>query len=237
MMAKEFSSQDLDNNTQEINTTFPQNNDQQTPADKYKLTDLAQEGALSVDHEHGVFKFFIDSIKDMYWAENHLVQTLPKIGAAASLNKLRQVILDHLEQTKQHAQRLEQVFEILGKQPEGRPCDAIEGLTKEGEHVIETTEEGSPARDLGIILASQKVEHYEISSYTGLLKLAADLGHPEIAEIFSQTLKEEVQADDLLEDIADNEVVALIDQEKETEQVVVKKENTTGNPGPEDDIQ
>ena len=226
----------------ETNTAFSKkSNDQQIPAkdnmSKYQPTEEAQMDTLSLDPEDGVFKLFTDCIKDIYWAENHLIKTLPKMAKATSLSTLQQAILDHLEKTKQHAQRLEQVFEILGKQPQAKKCDAMEGLTKEGEGVIETTDAGTPARDLGIILASQKVEHYEISSYTGLVKLATSLGYPEIADILSQTLAEEEESDSLLTDIADNEVVTFFDKNDEVETGEVEEDDDAINPGPEDDHQ
>ena len=153
-----------------------------------------------------IYELFLDSIRDIYWAENHLVKALPKMAKATSLKKLQQAILDHLEQTKTHVQRLEQVFEILGKDPQACKCDAMEGLTKEGEGVIETTDTDTPARDLGIIMASQKVEHYEMSAYMGLIKLADSLGYEEIAGILNETLIEEEDSDALLADIAAGEI-------------------------------
>ena len=125
---------------------------------------------------------------------------------AASLESLQTAILNHLEQTKNHAKRLEQVFELLGKKPQAKKCDAMEGLSKEGEAVIENTDSGTPARNLGIIMASQKVEHYEMASYTGLVKLAGNLGMAEIADLLSQTLIEEEESDNLLSTIAVNDL-------------------------------
>jgi ferritin-like metal-binding protein YciE len=129
------------------------------------------------------------------------------MAKATSLEKLQRAILDHLYQTKDHAKRLEQVFELLGKEPQARKCDAMEGLTKEGEAVIENTDTYTPARNLGIIMASQKVEHYEIASYKGLIKLADNLGYSEISGILEETLMEEEDSDALLADIAANEIL------------------------------
>lgn len=170
---------------------------------KYQPTNDAELDVITIDPSDGLSRLFTDCIKDIYWAENHLVKALPKMSKAASSTDLQQAILNHLEQTKTHVQRLEQVFEILGKSPQAKKCDAMEGLTKEGEGVIETTDMGSAARDLGIIMASQKVEHYEISSYTGLVKLAGNLRYNDIAELLAQTLTEEEEADQLLAGIAD----------------------------------
>ncbi len=166
----------------------------------------------SLDDSDGLLKLFHDSVKDIYWAENHLVKALPKMAKSAASEKLSDAILNHLEQTKKQVERLEQVFELLDKKPKARKCDAMEGLTKEGEAVVEDTDHDTPARDMGIIMASQKVEHYEIAAYTGLIKLAGKLGLTEITELLSETLNEEVEADVLLGEIGDNDII--VDEEK-----------------------
>ena len=102
--------------------------------------------------------------------------------------------------------RLEQVFELLEEKPLAKKCDAMEGLTKEGEGIIESTESGTATRDVGIILASQKVEHYEIATYGGLTQLAKTLGLDDVAELLYQTLAEEKAADQLLTDVAENNI-------------------------------
>ena len=149
-------------------------------------------------------EFFHDEIKDIYWAEKHLVKTLPKMQKAASTAELQDAFADHLEVTKTHVERLEQIFEILGFKPQAKKCEAMEGLTKEGESIIEDTEKGTATRDVGLILAAQKVEHYEIATYGGLTELAKTLGRDEIAEILYTTLEEEKTADQSLTDIAEN---------------------------------
>ena len=194
------------------NTAFSKKNNKGiTPAkdnhSKIRPTKDADMDVMELDPSDGLIKLFADGIKDIYWAENHLIKALPKMAKAASLKKLQQAILDHLDQTKKHVERLEQVFEILGRSPQACKCDAMEGLTKEGEGVIETTDTDTPARDLGIIMASQKVEHYEISAYIGLIKLADNLGYKEIVEILNETLIEEEDSDALLADIAANEIL------------------------------
>jgi ferritin-like metal-binding protein YciE len=135
-----------------------------------------------------------------------LVKALPKLARSVSSKSLTQAIVNHLEQTKKQVQRLEQVFQSLGKKPQAKKCDAMEGLVMEGEGVIEDTDAGTPARDLGIIMASQKVEHYEIAAYTGLIKLAGKLGLTVIAETLAETLVEEQESDQLLAGIANNEI-------------------------------
>ena len=153
-----------------------------------------------------LLEFFNDEIKDIYWAEKHLVKTLPKMRKAASSEELANAFADHLEVTKNHVTRLEQVFEILGKKPVGKKCDAMEGITKEGESIIEDTEEGTSTRDVGLIMAAQKVEHYEIATYGGLAQLAGTLGLDEISDILRETLEEEKETDELLTNIAENDI-------------------------------
>ena len=151
-------------------------------------------------------ELFVDEIKDIYWAEKHLVKTLPKMQKAATSEELGNAIAEHLEVTKTHVSRIEQIFEILGKKPQAKKCDAMEGLAKEGESIIEDTEDGSSTRDVGIIMASQKVEHYEIATYGSLKQLASVLGLDEIADILDQTLTEEKEADETLTGIAENDI-------------------------------
>lgn len=163
----------------------------------------------------GLLKLFTDSVKDIYWAEKQLVKALPKMAKSAASAELSDAILNHLEQTKLHVERVEQAFRLMNKKPQAKKCDAMEGLTKEGEAVIEDTDKGTPARDTGIIMASQKVEHYEIASYTGLIKLAGKLGLTEIGDIFSETLAEEEESDVLLGEIANKMMANGISEEEE----------------------
>jgi ferritin-like metal-binding protein YciE len=151
-------------------------------------------------------EFFVDEIKDIYWAEKHLIKTLPKMKKAATTPELQQAFADHLEVTREHVTRLEEVFELLGEKAVAKKCDAMEGITKEGESIIEDTEEGTATRDVGLILAGQKVEHYEISTYGGLAQLARTLNHEDVAEILEKTLSEEKEADKLLTSVAENSV-------------------------------
>jgi ferritin-like metal-binding protein YciE len=151
-------------------------------------------------------EFFVDEIKDIYWAEKHLVKTLPKMQKASNSEELKEAIGDHLEQTKEHVTRLEQVFQKLGKKAQAKKCEAMEGITKEGDEIIENTEDGTATRDVGVIMAGQKVEHYEIATYGGLIQLARTLGHEDIAGILETTLKEEKKADELLSSVAENNV-------------------------------
>ncbi|RYY19858.1 MAG: ferritin-like domain-containing protein, partial [Chitinophagaceae bacterium] len=111
-----------------------------------------------------------------------------------------------IEVTKQQARRLEQVFSLLEKKAQAKKCDAMEGLVKEGISIVEETEKGTATRDVGIILASQKIEHYEIATYGGLAQLAKTLGLSEVKNLLGQTLDEEKQADELLTQVAENNI-------------------------------
>lgn len=163
-------------------------------------------------------KFFEDQLKDIYWAEKHLTKALPKMQKAATTEELKQAIEDHLAQTEEQVSRLEQVFEMMGKKAQAKKCDGMEGLVKEGESVVEETEEGSMTRDAGIIVSAQKVEHYEISAYGSLVQLAKTLGQDEVAEILQTTLDEEKETDELLTSIAENNINWEAEQEGETEE-------------------
>jgi ferritin-like metal-binding protein YciE len=151
-------------------------------------------------------EFFHDEIKDIYWAEKKLVQTLPKMAKAATSNELRNAFTEHLGQTKEHVARLEQVFELLGHKPQAKKCDAMAGITEEGASIIEETEDGTSTRDVALILAGQKAEHYEIATYGGLAQIARTLGHQDVAKILETTLKEEKQTDQTLTDLAETSV-------------------------------
>ena len=119
---------------------------------------------------------------------------------------MQQAFADHLEVTKEQVLRLESVFEILGKKAQAKKCEAMAGITEEGNGIIEETEKGTATRDVGLILAAQKVEHYEISTYGGLMQLAKTLGHTEVANILGKTLAEEKETDELLTNIAENDI-------------------------------
>jgi len=163
-------------------------------------------------------KFFLDLLKDIYWAEKHLLKALPKMKKAATTEELQSAIEEHIAQTEGQVTRLEQVFGILGKKPQAKKCDAMEGLIKEGESAVEETEDGSMTRDVAIIIAAQKVEHYEIAAYGGLAQLAKTMGQEEIKELLGQTLEEEKQTDLNLTEIAENNINWEAEQEGEAEE-------------------
>jgi ferritin-like metal-binding protein YciE len=151
-------------------------------------------------------KFFIDEIKDIYWAEKHLTKALGQMQKAATSPELGEAFGTHLNQTQEHVSRLEKVFEMLGEEARGKKCDAMAGLVDEAKSIIDDTEDGTATRDVGLILAAQKVEHYEIATYGGLCSLAKTLGMDEVKEVLGETLNEEKETDELLSDIAENNI-------------------------------
>ncbi|SFH87536.1 YciE/YciF ferroxidase family protein [Halpernia frigidisoli] len=152
-------------------------------------------------------KFFVDALKDIYWAENALVKALPKMFDNATDQKLKSAIKDHLDQTKSHVERLDQVFASMDLKAEGKKCKAMEGLISEGEEILEETEIGA-VRDAGIIAASQKIEHYEIATYGTLAAYAKTLNEKTALDLLLRTLGEEKKADALLSTIADTNLNA-----------------------------
>jgi len=153
----------------------------------------------------GLRELFIDELKDIVYAERALVKALPKMARNATEPKLIAAIEEHVSVTEGQVERLEKIFDLLGESNRGKKCDAMEGLIKEGESIMEETEAG-PVRDAGIISASQKIEHYEIASYGTLAAFAKTLGETEVASLLEETLAEEKQADALLTESAYNSI-------------------------------
>ena len=151
-------------------------------------------------------KFFVEQLKDMYYAEQHLVKALPEMINAASSEELEDAFEDHLKQTERHVKRLEKVFKLLKQKPEGKKCEAIEGLTKEAKSIISETKEGSMTRDAALIIAAQKIEHYEIATYGGLVQLAITMDLHRAAELLDKTLQEEEDTDTTLTQIAETSI-------------------------------
>ncbi|GAA4321416.1 hypothetical protein GCM10023149_21270 [Mucilaginibacter gynuensis] len=152
-----------------------------------------------------LMEFFVNELKDLLWAERELVDTLPDMADAATSIELKTAFENHLVETETHVARLEQVFAVLGLEPEARKCQAMAGIVEEGEEIISATEDGTAQRDVGLIFAGQKAEHYEIASYGGMISLAKTLGYYEIAEVLVLTLEEEKIADGLLTEIAESQ--------------------------------
>ncbi len=157
-----------------------------------------------------VMTLLVQEVKDLYSAENQLTKALPKMAKAASSPDLKKAFTDHLEETKNHAARLEQVAELLGASPRGKACAAMKGLIEEGSETIE--EEGEAAiKDLALIAAAQRVEHYEISAYGTARALARALGLKQAADLLQATLDEEGAADKGLTKLADKLLPAAVE--------------------------
>src|SRR5215217_1313611 len=165
----------------------------------------AKSGGVSTtfaNEETKLKELFVEELKDIYWAEKHLTKALPKMKKAATSEELATAFEDHLVVTEKQIARVEQVFEILDMTPRAKKCEAMDGLVKEAQNVIEDLPKGSAVIDAGLIIAGQKVEHYEIAAYGSLVQLAKTMGENEIADLLQQTLDEEKQADQLLTELA-----------------------------------
>jgi ferritin-like metal-binding protein YciE len=147
---------------------------------------------------------FLEGLKDIYYAERKIVKALPKMQRGAQSPELQAAFEKHESETQVHVERLQQIFELLGKPARGKTCPAIEGIIEEGEEVLESFK-GSPAIDAGLIAAAQAVEHYEIARYGTLCRWAAVLGMTEAAALLQQTLAEESATDEALTLIADED--------------------------------
>jgi ferritin-like metal-binding protein YciE len=148
-------------------------------------------------------ELFHDTLKDIYYAERRILKALPKMARAASSSELKTAFEKHQEETEGHIERLQQVFEEIGKRAQGKTCEAIEGLVTEGEEIIEEFK-GTPALDAGLIAAAQAVEHYEISRYGTLKRWAQYLNLGTAEKLLEQTLSEESRTDEQLTKIADS---------------------------------
>jgi len=148
---------------------------------------------------------FLDTLKDIYYAERQIVKTLPKMAKAAQSPELKAGFEKHLEETHGHVERLEQVFELLGKAPRGKTCDAILGIIEEGKEIMDEFK-GTVALDAGLVSAAQAVEHYEIARYGTLKTWATQLGMKDAAKLLDATLQEELATDQTLSELATSEV-------------------------------
>ena len=146
-------------------------------------------------------ELFHDTLKDVYFAENKIVDTLPKMEKAAKSKELKAAFVKHLAETKVHVERLEEVFKIIGEKPQKKTCAAILGITDEGDEIMKEYE-GSPALDAGLLAAAQAVEHYEMARYGTLRTWALELGMEDAAKLLQTTLDEEQATDIALTSIA-----------------------------------
>ena len=162
-------------------------------------------------------KLFEDELKDIYWAEKALTKAIPKMVKKATAEDLIEALDNHLTETQEHVQRLEEVFSLIGKEPQAKKCEAMAGLVKEAEEIMSDTEDGM-MRDAGIISAAQKVEHYEIASYGTLRTFASTLGLDDVVTLLQQTLDEEKTADEKLSEVAVSCINEAAAQEVEGEE-------------------
>lgn len=150
---------------------------------------------------------FYDTLRDMYYAERHILRTLPKLQGAAVSDELKAAFGHHHTETEGQIQRLEQVFAMIDRKPTSKRCDAIDGILKEGDEHLDDYQ-GTAAADAALIASAQAVEHYEITRYGTLRRWAAMLGLPDGANLLSETLEEESRTDELLTTIAETEANA-----------------------------
>ena len=164
-----------------------------------------KNGNMSSEMKNSEFhKFFVEELKDIYWAENHLVKALPKMQKAATSKELVAAFEKHTQESLKHIDILKQVFELLGEKAAGKKCAAMEGLIEEGETIMQDTEKDTMTRDAGLILAAQKAEHYEIATYGTLRVFARTMGHDDIAELLNTILENEKMTDVALTKIAES---------------------------------
>jgi ferritin-like metal-binding protein YciE len=152
--------------------------------------------------ENGLRELYLDELKDLYNAENQLIKALPKLAKASTSDELREGFEEHLEQTKGHVERLEQIFEAMDESPKGKKCAGMEGLVKEGSEVMDEDFEGA-VMDAALIGAAQRVEHYEIAAYGTVIAFANQLGESEHASLLKETLEEEKETDEKLTSLSE----------------------------------
>jgi ferritin-like metal-binding protein YciE len=176
------------------------------------------EGTIKKPEESCLNIFFTQELHTIYWTEKYMTNILPKIHNAATSEQLRYFILDHMAETETHITRLEKIFDLMGIKAKPKKCEAVEGLFKEVENMIKETPEGSSTRDAALIIGAQKVEHYEIATYGGLVQLATTLGFEKITRLLERTLQDEKDADILYSDLAEKKVNWLAETEKKEAQ-------------------
>ncbi|MGA7803656.1 ferritin-like domain-containing protein [Bradyrhizobium sp.] len=157
--------------------------------------------------EKNLSDLFLDTLKDIYYAEKQIYKSLPKMAKAANSDQLRQAFEKHHEETEGQIERLEQIFELIEKPARGKRCDAIEGILDEGKEIMDEYKH-APALDAGLLAAAQAVEHYEISRYGTLKAWATKLGNKDVVRLLDQTLSEEKKTDETLTKIAGSAVNA-----------------------------
>jgi len=169
---------------------------------------------------------YVEQLKDLYDAEHQLIKALPKLAEASSSDELRNAFEEHLDKTRQHAQRIEQIFEGMGQKAKAQKCKGMEGLVKEGSEVIKEEDIDGEVKDAALIAAAQRVEHYEIAGYGTVRTYANLLGENEAANLLQQTLDEEKEADQTLNEIAGQINVEADHGEVEEEEGAARRTRT-----------
>ena len=182
-----------------------------------------------------LFQYFINGLKDLYWAEKAVEALLKKNKSLAYTEELSDALEDHEKQTQKHIRRLEKIFDSLKEKAEAKKCEAMAGLVKEAEETVKETPENSMTRDAVIVILAQKVEHYEIASYGGLLQIALTFNMDSVADWLEKTLLEEEETDELLSEIAESFInleAAHEDEDDNDDDNDEKsdKKNTTSSP-------
>ena len=198
-----------------------------TPESKAKTMNRKVEAKS--DAAVGLRELFVDELKDIYWAEKEITKKMPKMIKNVTSNELIAALTSHLVETKAQVTRLEKVFKSIGEKAVAKKCEAMAGLTKEGEEIMKETEVGV-VRDAAIISAGQKIEHYEIASYGTLASFARVLGEMEASSLLEETLNEEKGADQKLSVISDAiNVEANDEDDKKPEKKITKKQKIGAN--------
>jgi ferritin-like metal-binding protein YciE len=166
---------------------------------KAALSESSKSATEGLNSDLG--KLFEHQLKDMYFAEKAIIKALPKMVKAAHSDELKHAFETHFAQTEEHVRRLERVFEMIGREAEGTPCEAIKGIIKEGDEVAEEFGK-TGAADAGLVASAQAVEHYEIARYGTLKAWAEELGLDEVVSVFEATEEEESETDQILTDLA-----------------------------------
>lgn len=169
--------------------------------------------------------YFMDALKDIYWAEKALTKALPRMAKAATSNELKKAFEQHLNVTKKQIERLEKIFQQMGKKAQGKKCEAMQGLIEESEGIIAETKDDTFTRDAALIISAQKVEHYEIAAYGGLAQLAKTMNKKGIANALGTTLNEEKKTDEQLTRIAEKSINVEASQEEGEEEKPSLKES------------
>jgi ferritin-like metal-binding protein YciE len=178
-----------------------------------RFKDITHEETSMAKKPKKLEDLFHETLKDIYYAENKILKTLPKMAKAAHSKELRVAFTQHERETRGQVKRLDQVFKIIGKPPRGKTCAAINGITEEGSEIMKDFK-GMPALDAGLLAAAQAVEHYEISRYGTLVTWAEELGYDDATQLLEETLEEEKNTDKTLTGIAKSVVNVEAEQDE-----------------------